>query len=96
MASVGTWVLGFARDLPPGQTAHWIWYNAPSGVVWMIFAEAFANPGTRAKVEVTRVWHESSMTNTYPTTATSEVHYVVQNVGSSTVNYQVKVATISS
>ena len=85
--------------LEPGETHHWLWYNAPEKRVWSFSVDVSIPKyitlfgSSTLKVEVTRVEYRF-LWNGFDKPSKREIHYWIKNTGDLPANYFTNMAII--
>ena len=97
MAKVTVRTLGTGMELAPGKSRHHWWNNAPWGKVFgleVVLLPRAIEPSKRTyKAEITRQWRVYKRKPNI-LKGELEIHYIVKNIGTMTLKYEVKMATI--
>lgn len=89
MASVWATKMASGFQFKPGDTALWVWNNAPSDTVYSFSVQPYVLLGSQGSVQVTGVNYYI-----HGNPQEREVYISVKNTGSTTINYDLFMSQI--
>jgi hypothetical protein len=89
MASVWATKMASGFQFKPGDTAFWLWNNAPGDTVYSFSVQPYVLSGSNGSAQVTGVNYYI-----HGNPQEREVHISIKNTGSTTINYDLFMSQI--